>query len=125
MLNKAGKSAGLVGASSKCSSLGRRAVVVVEETLEITTSKYSTADGGDDSRGVAVHCIDARPIRQDVRTRVTTVQMNSTVPRADLRRARARIGRRTVECAFTTPEQLQLSAGVRADAGMLTQDRIA
>jgi len=37
---------------------------------------------------------------------ITAVQVNSAVPRADLQRARARIGRRTVEFVFTTPEQL-------------------
>ena len=66
-----------------------------------------------------------RPIRQGVRTRVTAVLLNSTVPSADLRRARARIARRTVEFAFTTPEQLQLDAVARAEAGTLPQDRIA
>jgi ATP-dependent DNA helicase RecQ len=34
------------------------------------------------------------------------VQVNSAVPTADIRRARARIGRRAVEFVFTTPEQL-------------------
>ncbi len=34
------------------------------------------------------------------------VQVNSAVPAADIRRARARIGRRAVEFVFTTPEQL-------------------
>jgi ATP-dependent DNA helicase RecQ len=34
------------------------------------------------------------------------VQVNSAIPAVDIRRARARIGRRTVEFVFTTPEQL-------------------
>ena len=34
------------------------------------------------------------------------VQVNSAIPTGDIRRARARIGRRTVEFVFTTPEQL-------------------
>ena len=34
------------------------------------------------------------------------VQINSAIPLADTRRARARIGRRAVEFVFTTPEQL-------------------
>jgi ATP-dependent DNA helicase RecQ len=37
---------------------------------------------------------------------ITAVQVNSAVPVGDLRKARARIGRRTVEFVFTTPEQL-------------------
>jgi ATP-dependent DNA helicase RecQ len=34
------------------------------------------------------------------------VQVNSAIPTGDIRRARARIGRRAVEFVFTTPEQL-------------------
>jgi ATP-dependent DNA helicase RecQ len=34
------------------------------------------------------------------------VQINSAIPAADIRRTRARIGRRAVEFVFTTPEQL-------------------
>jgi len=34
------------------------------------------------------------------------VQVNSAIPAGDIRRARARIGRRAVEFVFTTPEQL-------------------
>ena len=34
------------------------------------------------------------------------VQINSAIPAGELRRARARVGRRTVEFVFTTPEQL-------------------
>jgi len=34
------------------------------------------------------------------------VQVNTAIPAVDIRRARARIGRRTVEFVFTTPEQL-------------------
>lgn len=34
------------------------------------------------------------------------VQVNSAIPTAEVRRARAKIGRRSVEFIFTTPEQL-------------------
>ena len=34
------------------------------------------------------------------------VQVNSAIPTGDIRRARAKIGRRAVEFVFTTPEQL-------------------
>ena len=34
------------------------------------------------------------------------VQVNSAIPAVDIRRARAKIGRRAVEFVFTTPEQL-------------------
>jgi len=34
------------------------------------------------------------------------VQVNSAIPAADIRRARAKVGRRAVEFVFTTPEQL-------------------
>ena len=37
---------------------------------------------------------------------ITSVQVNSAVPPDEIRRARAKIGRRTVEFVFTTPEQL-------------------
>jgi ATP-dependent DNA helicase RecQ len=49
------------------------------------------------------------------------VQVNSTIPMGDIRRARAKIGRRAVEFVFTTPEQLaatelrQLLAGAAVD----------
>jgi ATP-dependent DNA helicase RecQ len=49
------------------------------------------------------------------------VQVNSAIPTADIRRARAKIGRRAVEFMFTTPEQLaatdlrQLLAGAAVD----------
>jgi ATP-dependent DNA helicase RecQ len=49
------------------------------------------------------------------------VQVNSAVPAGDIRRARAKIGRRAVEFVFTTPEQLagaqlrQLLAGAAVD----------
>ena len=41
------------------------------------------------------------------------VQVNSAIPTGDIRRARAKIGRRAVEFVFTTPEQL---AGTRSAA---------
>ena len=41
------------------------------------------------------------------------VQVNSAIPTGDIRRARARIGRRAVEFVFTTPEQLA-AADLRA-----------
>ncbi len=37
---------------------------------------------------------------------ITAVQVNSAVPAEEVRRATAKIGRRTVEFVFTTPEQL-------------------
>jgi ATP-dependent DNA helicase RecQ len=37
---------------------------------------------------------------------ITSVRVNSAVPADEIRRARAKIGRRTVEFVFTTPEQL-------------------
>ena len=37
---------------------------------------------------------------------IRSVQINSAIPVADARRAKAKIGRRTVEFIFTTPEQL-------------------
>jgi ATP-dependent DNA helicase RecQ len=37
---------------------------------------------------------------------ITAVQVNSAVPAAEIRRARGKIGRRSVEFVFTTPEQL-------------------
>src|SRR5688572_18766140 len=37
---------------------------------------------------------------------IASVQVNSAVPRDEIRRARKKIGRRTVEFVFTTPEQL-------------------
>jgi ATP-dependent DNA helicase RecQ len=37
---------------------------------------------------------------------IASVQVNSAVPRDEVRRARKKIGRRTVEFVFTTPEQL-------------------
>src|SRR3954453_15475406 len=37
---------------------------------------------------------------------IPSVQVNSAIPRDELRRARKRIGRRTVEFCFPTPEQL-------------------
>jgi ATP-dependent DNA helicase RecQ len=37
---------------------------------------------------------------------IASVQVNSAVPRDEVRRARTKIGRRTVEFVFTTPEQL-------------------
>ena len=49
------------------------------------------------------------------------VQVNSAIPTGDIRRARAKIGRRAVEFVFTTPEQLaatdlrQLLAGAAVD----------
>ncbi len=49
------------------------------------------------------------------------VQVNSAIPMGDIRRARAKIGRRAVEFVFTTPEQLaatdlrQLLAGAAVD----------
>jgi ATP-dependent DNA helicase RecQ len=49
------------------------------------------------------------------------VQVNSAMPTGDIRRARAKIGRRAVEFVFTTPEQLaatdlrQLLAGAAVD----------
>jgi len=49
------------------------------------------------------------------------VQVNSAIPTADIRRARAKIGRRAVEFVFLTPEQLagtdlpQLLAGAAVD----------
>jgi ATP-dependent DNA helicase RecQ len=49
------------------------------------------------------------------------VQVNSAIPTGDVRRARAKIGRRAVEFVFTTPEQLaaadlrQLLAGAAVD----------
>src|SRR3954470_7801403 len=49
------------------------------------------------------------------------VQVNSAIPTGDIRRARAKIGRRAVEFVFTTPEQLaaadtrQLLAGGAVD----------
>jgi len=52
---------------------------------------------------------------------ITSVQVNSAVPAAEVRRARAKIGRRTVEFIFTTPEQLaskelrDLLAGAHVD----------
>jgi ATP-dependent DNA helicase RecQ len=44
---------------------------------------------------------------------IASVQVNSAVPRDEVRRARTKIGRRTVEFVFTTPEQLA-SADLRA-----------
>ena len=37
---------------------------------------------------------------------IASVQINSAIPRDEVRRARKKIGRRTVEFVFTTPEQL-------------------
>jgi len=37
---------------------------------------------------------------------IASVRVNSAVPRAEIQRARTKIGRRTVEFVFTTPEQL-------------------
>ena len=37
---------------------------------------------------------------------IASVQVNSAIPRDEVRRARKKIGRRTVEFVFTTPEQL-------------------
>lgn len=37
---------------------------------------------------------------------IASVQVNSAIPRDEVRRARTKIGRRTVEFVFTTPEQL-------------------
>ena len=37
---------------------------------------------------------------------IASVQVNSAIPQDELRRARKKIGRRTVEFVFTTPEQL-------------------
>jgi ATP-dependent DNA helicase RecQ len=52
---------------------------------------------------------------------ITSVQVNSAVATAEVRRAKAKIGRRTVEFVFTTPEQLaskelrDLLAGANVD----------
>jgi ATP-dependent DNA helicase RecQ len=51
------------------------------------------------------------------------VQVNSAIPAADVRRARAKIGRRSVEFIFTTPEQLA-SADVRELLGGAAVDLV-
>ena len=64
------------------------------------------ADAGHDGGCVAVDRVDARSVRETIGTRPGGLQVNSALPTEDIRRARARIGRRTVEFVFTTPEQL-------------------